>query len=133
MNTRFRILAPLAVLTTATWLPAAETNQLPTLPPIAWKTPPTNQPAKQERLKIRPDRLSNEERRARIEAWRAEHGGSNSPASAAPLEDTRHLPLSERRARLRAKLDELRQKTNAAAPTTPAPTNPPTACPGAPK
>ena len=116
MNIHSRILAAVFIVTTATWLSAAETNQPPRLPPIAWKTPSTNPPAKQERSKIRPDRPSNEERRARIEAWRAEHGGSNSPAINIPLEDTSHTPLPERRARLRVKLDELRHKTNSAPP-----------------
>ncbi|MCX6895941.1 MAG: hypothetical protein NTZ16_10680 [Verrucomicrobia bacterium] len=133
MNTSPRFTAAVLLLAATTWLRAAETNQFPTLPSVAWKTPPTNKPAKQERSKIRPDRPSNEERRARIEAWRAEHGGTNHlTIKETPLEDTSHIPLPERRARLRAKLDELRQKTNSVPPAT-APTNSPAAHPVAPK
>ncbi len=58
------------------------------------------------------------ERRARIEAWRAERGGTNRTAIATPPENTRHLPAAARRAHLRAKLDELRAKKLAGQLTT---------------
>jgi hypothetical protein len=77
------------------------------------------------------------ERRARIEAWRAQYAGSNRPASNSLLGDTQGLSSSERRARIRAKLEERRQRASAhaadrpALPPAPA-TNPPPAAAKAP-
>ena len=48
---------------------------------------------------------TNAERRARIEAWRQEHSGVFIPPP--PAEDTRHMPLEERRARVKAHLAEV--------------------------
>lgn len=57
-----------------------------------------------------PAKLTLEERRARIEAWRQEHSRlTNSPLAAEPAEDTKNLTLEERRARIRARLAEIRE------------------------
>lgn len=85
-----------ALLIVAASLPLSANTSTNTLPPL---------PAPRGT-----NHLAAAERRARIEAWRAERGGTNRTAVAAPPENTRHLPAAERRARIRAKLDELRAK-----------------------
>ena len=53
---------------------------------------------------------SLEERRTRMEIWRAKHRGTtNVVATNTPPEDTKKLSIPERSARIRAKLAEARQ------------------------
>ena len=85
-------------------LRADGTNLVHTLPHVISNSTTTNKP-------------TIAERRAIIEAWRAERGGTNRTAIAPPPENTRQLPLAERRARLRVKITELRQKKTSGALT----------------
>lgn len=94
---RHTLAASLLLLAVQPALRAAETNCPPVRPSLATNAVSTN-------------KLTNAERRARIEAWRAERGGTNRTFRPTPAEDTRQLPAAERRARIRAKLAELRAK-----------------------
>lgn len=94
---RHTIAAGLLLLVAQTNLRSAETNLPPIRPSHTTNAASTNKP-------------TNAERRARIEVWRAERGGTNRTVRTAPAEDTRKMPIAERRARLRAKLADLRAK-----------------------
>jgi hypothetical protein len=123
-----RIAAGLLLFAAQPALRAAETNRPPSYSSAISNSVATNKPTAAER-------------RARIEAWRAERGGSNRPVIAVPIENTRQLPPPERRARLRAQMAELHEKKMSGGLTVqeekqlrdleshqrpgPAPTNPP--------
>lgn len=95
---RHTLVAALLLLAAQPTLRAAETNRPPARPNSTNHFTATN-------------KLTTAERRARIEAWRTERsGGTNRTVHTAPAEDTRKMPIAERRARLRAKLADLRAK-----------------------
>lgn len=94
---RHTLAASLLLLAAQPTLRSAETNCPPILPIHTTNAAATN-------------KLTNAERRARIEVWRSERGGTNHTIRPTPAEDTRQLPIAERRARLRAKLADLRAK-----------------------
>ncbi len=69
-----------------------------------------------------------EERRARIQAWRAEHSGLTNLAATnpPPSDDSQNLPIEERRARLKARIAEANRQRYATNFLVPAATNAPT-------
>ncbi len=97
---RHTLVAALLLLAAQPTLRAAETNLPPARPISTNHFTATNKP-------------TNAERRAAIEAWRTERAGTNHTkrtVHATPAEDTRKMPIPERRVRLRAKLADLRAK-----------------------